>query len=264
MAGPTTAQRGERQASPSGPRPPREPGRGLRMPRRRTLLICAIVALLVGAGALWALYGSNWLRVERVRTSGTTVLTPREVTKAAAVPIGAPLATVDAGAVRARLLEKLPRIAAVEVVRSWPHSVALKVSERTPVTLIEKGGKFTEVDAEGVRFARVATAPKGVPLLEMDVRESPSLRRFGEGRLRREAARVAADLPEAVHRDTRVVRVRSYDSIRLELTGGRTVVWGSGEYGRVKSKVLTALMRAEHDAGKFDVSAPSAPAAAAS
>ena len=87
-----------------------------------------------------------------------------------------------------------------------------------------------------MRFATVSEAPKGVPLLELapSSTRSPaaSLRRFGEDRLVREAVRVAGDLPAAVARETRLVKVRSYDDISLELSDGRTVAWGSGENGR--------------------------------
>jgi cell division protein FtsQ len=93
---------------------------------------------------------------------------------------------------------------------------------------------------------------------------SASLRRFGSARLVREAVRVAGGLPSGVARDTQVVRVTSYDSISLELTRGRTVIWGSGEDGPVKAKVLTALMKAAPKAGHFDVSAPTAPAVSGS
>ncbi|GGS96837.1 cell division protein FtsQ/DivIB [Streptomyces chromofuscus] len=264
MAGPTTAERGARQQEPSGP--PRV--RGLRPPRLRTIIILALVLILLGAGAGWLLYGSQWTRVERVTVSGTRVLTPAQVREAADVPVGAPLISVDTDRIEARLRQKLPRIDVVEVVRSWPHGIGLKVTERTPVLLVEKGAEFVEVDDEGVRFATVSEAPKGVPLLEMSVSRTgsaaPSHRRFGESRLVREAVRVAGAVPAAVARETRAVKVRSYDDISLELSGGRTVAWGSGEKGRAKARTLTALMKAAPGARHFDVSVPTAPASSGS
>ncbi|MEV0490338.1 cell division protein FtsQ/DivIB [Streptomyces atratus] len=261
MAGPTTAQRGAGQQTDNPARPPRPTGRG--RPSRRLLVVIAVV-LLLASGAVWALYGSSWFRVEEVRTTGVDVLTPAEVESAAAVPIGAPLVSVDTDAMEARLRQKLPRIDSVDVVRSWPHGIGLKVTERQPVLLVKKGAKFIEVDAKGVRFATVDKAPGRVPLLELTPDQSAGLRRFGSGRLVREAVRVAGELPRAVAKDTQVVRVTSYDSISLELTGGRAVVWGSGEEGPVKARVLTALMKAAPKAGHFDVSAPTAPAVSGS
>ncbi|MFF7444968.1 MULTISPECIES: FtsQ-type POTRA domain-containing protein [unclassified Streptomyces] len=264
MAGTTTAERGERQQESSGPPPVRR----LRVPRPRTVVVLAVALVLLGAGSLWALYGSQWLRVERVAVSGTGVLTPAQVREAADVPTGAPLISVDTDAIEARLLRKLPRIDAVDVARSWPHGIDLKVVERTPVLIVEKGGKFAEVDDDGVRFATVSRAPKGVPALELTVSESgsaaPSLRRFGEDRLVREAVRVAGHIPAAVAKSTRTVKVRSYDDISLELSDGRTVAWGSGEKGAAKARTLDALMKAVPDARHFDVSVPTAPASSGS
>ncbi|MFI8815146.1 MULTISPECIES: cell division protein FtsQ/DivIB [unclassified Streptomyces] len=264
MAGGTTAQRGAGERADTPARPPHI-GTERRRPSRRTLLILiAVAAALLTAGVVWVLYGSSWLRVERVSTTGVGVLTRAEVERAAAVPIGAPLISVDTGAMENRLRQKLSRIDRVDVVRSWPHGIGLKVTERKPVLLVKKGAKFIEVDAKGVRFATVDQAPRGVPLLKLTPDQSASLRRFGSDRLLREAVRVAGDLPENVSKDTRVVRVTSYDSISLELTRGRVVAWGSGEEGAVKARVLAALMKASPKAGHFDVSAPTAPAVSVS
>ncbi|MFJ4470546.1 cell division protein FtsQ/DivIB [Streptomyces sp. NPDC089424] len=264
MAGPTTAERGARQQETSGPPPVRRLG----LPRLRTIIILGLVLILLGAGVGWLLYGAQWTRVERVTVSGTGVLTPTQVREAADVPVGAPLISVDTDRIETRLRRKLPRIDAVRVVRSWPHGISLKVTERTPVLLVEKGREFIEVDDEGVRFATVSETPKGVPLLELTVSRSgsaaPSHRRFGERRLVREAVRVTAAIPPAVAQDTRVVKVRSFDDISLELTGGRTVEWGSGEKGRAKARSLTALMKAASGARHFDVSVPTAPASSGS
>ncbi|MFD7960200.1 cell division protein FtsQ/DivIB [Streptomyces zaomyceticus] len=265
-AGPTTAEK--RGASTSKESSEGSSGTGarnrkFRVPGTRALLV-ALAVLLFGAGGFWALYGSSWFRVERVSTSGTAVLTPREIEAVAAVPMGAPLVTVDTEVIEARLRERFPRIDSVDVVRSWPHGIGLKVTERKPVLLMEKGGKFIEVDATGVRFATVDTAPRGVPRLVLDSASSPSLRRFGADRLLGEAVRVRGELPAEIARDTRVVRVTSYDSVTLELTRGRSVFWGSGEHGPVKARVLTALLKATPKAGHFDVSAPTAPASSGS
>ncbi|OQQ15820.1 cell division protein FtsQ [Streptomyces sp. M41(2017)] len=261
MAGPTTAERGERQKLESGP--PRPPFLGrLRRPHRLIILILALV--LAGAATLWVLYGSPWLRLERVSASGTKVLTPGQVRNAADLPVGSPLISVDTGAIETRLRRKLPRIDSVDVVRSWPHGISLNVIERTPVLLIEKGPNFIEVDDEGVRFATVSDAPKNVPSLELAVSRPESLRRFPADRLVRAAVRIAGDIPPPVARDTRAVKVRSYDSVSLELKDGRTVEWGSGEKGPAKARTLTALMKAAPKARHFDVSAPTAPASSGS
>ncbi|WP_164249749.1 FtsQ-type POTRA domain-containing protein [Streptomyces sp. S4.7] len=265
MAGPTTAERGAASAeSESGrARSGRPPARRFRLPGRRFLLLLTS-SIALGAGGIWLLYGSPWLRVEQVRTSGTQALKPAEVEAVAAVPISGPLISVDTDAIERRLRQKLPRIDSVDVTRSWPNGIGLEVTERKPALVIEKGANFIEVDAEGVRFATVEKAPKGVPLLELTVDHSPSVRRFAAARLMSEAVRVRDELPAEVAKDTKVVKVRSYDSISLELNGGRTVMWGSGEDGAAKARALAALMKAVPKAAHFDVSAPTAPSVSGS
>ena len=265
-AGSTTAEKsGAKQPKGSSERPSRTGTRNqrFRVPAPRVLLVVLGVVALT-AGVIWALYGSTWFRVERVKTSGTRVLTPGEIEAVAAVPAGAPLVTIDTEVIEARLRQGFPRIESVDVVRSWPHGIGLKVTERKPVLLLEKGRKFIEVDATGVRFATVDTAPRGVPRLVLDTASSPSLRRFDADRLLGEAVRVRGELPQEIARNVRVVRVTSYDSVTLELTNGRTVFWGSAEHGPVKARVLTALMKASPKAGHFDVSAPTAPVSSGS
>ncbi|MEV6951418.1 FtsQ-type POTRA domain-containing protein [Streptomyces sp. NPDC051183] len=229
------------------------------MRRGPVLVLCLAAALLLAAGCTWVFYGSSWLRIEKVTVTGTEVLTPEQVLEAAAVPKGAPLVSVDTDEIGSRLRGRLPRIDSVDVVRAWPHGIGLKVTERKPVLLIKKDANFVEVDASGVRFDTVAKAPAGVPVLELNAAQSPSGRRFDEERLLHEAVGVAGGLPEAIAKETVQVKVRSYDSVMLELTGGRTVVWGSGEQSEAKGRALTALLKVSAKADHFDVSVPTAP-----
>ncbi|MGP3970574.1 cell division protein FtsQ/DivIB [Streptomyces sp. 6N223] len=275
MAGATTAERGEERSGTdgSGPPPPprRRPRPRLRLPRsprRRGLALLLALLLALGGFGTWALYGSDWLRIERVSVSwhdgSPRELTEDQILSAARVPVGSPMASLDRGAVRERLLDALPRLNSVDVVRAWPDGVSLKVTEREAEVLMRSADGYTEVDEGGVPFAEVARALPGVPLLELDLADTAGLRRFGEDRIRREAVAVAAALPDAVRRETRFIRVTSYDAITLELSGGRTVRWGSAEDSAAKADTLVLVMKAAEDATHFDVSVPSAPAVSGS
>ncbi|MDT0309180.1 FtsQ-type POTRA domain-containing protein [Streptomyces sp. DSM 44917] len=269
MAGVQTDRRRERPRADPARRPPaRRPGPArFRLARRPRLLLAALVlALLLGGFGGWTLYGSDWLRVERVtvhwQDGVPRRLTEEQILQAAGVPLGSPMASLDKGAIRARLLERLPRLAGAEVVRGWPHGVTLKVTERRAAVLLPEGDGFSEVDRNGVVFGETDRAATGVPLLELRLEENASLRRFGEDRIRREAVSVAVALPGDLRRATRVIRVTTYDSITLELSDGRTVRWGSAEDSEAKAEALAAVMNAAGDARYFDVSVPTAPAAA--
>ncbi|THA26875.1 FtsQ-type POTRA domain-containing protein [Streptomyces sp. RKND-216] len=277
MAGPAQAAERHTDERRTGEDPaaaPAEPSVRRRLPRpgRRALLVLVVLALLLGAFGVWALYGSSWLRVEKVSVDGTRVLTERRVLDAADVPLGAPLASLDATAVERRVRETLRRVDEVRVVRAWPHGVGVHVTERRPVLLLRKdggdtgeGARYVEVDAEGVRFATVGEAPEGVPFLAVEPRaDAQAQQRFSARALRRAAADVLAGLPAGVREDARTVRAASYDALTVELTGARTVRWGSAERGTAKNRALRALMKASPDAAHFDVSAPTAPAASPS
>jgi cell division protein FtsQ len=265
VAGPVIPQRNDRVPPPvRRPLPP--PRRRRRLTRRGALALLVVLALLAG-GVLWLLYGSPWLRVHQVRVTGTRVLTADQVRSASGLRTGEPLASVDTAAVAARLRHALPRIGTVDVERSWPGAIVLHVAERVPKALLEKGGKFIEVDADGVRYATDASAPAGVPLVELTGAARPGSAHpgyFPTEVLLHAAVQVAADLPESVHSRTKYVQVASFDGITLELTGGRSVLWGSPEDGTRKAAALTAIMRADPRAAHYDVSAPSAPASSGS
>ncbi|GAA2043178.1 FtsQ-type POTRA domain-containing protein [Streptomyces carpaticus] len=254
-----------RQRASAAPESGQRPGRRL-LPRSRILLVLALVAALGAAGfGAWALYGSQWLRIEKVsvawESGSRRELTADQVLSEAAVPLGAPMASLDKDAIEDRLLAALPRLKSVRVVRAWPHGVGLKVTEREPSAQVPAPGGFAEVDEEGVRFAEIAEPLPSVPLLEPDMADAPSVRRFDEERTLREAVAVAAALPEPLAERTSVIRIASYDAITLELSDDRTVRWGSPEDSSAKAGALTILMKAAPDARHFDVSVPSAPAA---
>jgi cell division protein FtsQ len=248
----------ERRSVPAGPRAPRRP-----FPRR-TVLFALIALTVLVAGGTWAVYGSSLMRAEKITVGGNQELTDDQIIKAAAVPLGGALVSVDTGAVHKRLLAALPRIKEVDVERSWPHTIRLKVTERTSSAVLKSGAKFIEVDRDGVRFATVSSAPHGAPLVQLTDPQSASVRQFGTKRLLQAAIAVSGDLPETLHGQATAIRVRSYDGITVELSGGRDVMWGSDEDGAQKASVLTALMKAQPDAEHFDVSAPIAPAASGS
>ncbi|KRV50177.1 hypothetical protein AQ490_17130 [Wenjunlia vitaminophila] len=242
------------------PPPAGSPPRAVRS--RRRLLVLLLVLTLLGGGGVWVVYGTSLFEVREVRVTGTEALAPSRVREVADISPGGPLAAVDTSAVARRLRGELPRIERVEVERSWPHTVLLKVTERRPAVVLRRGAGFTEVDRRGVGYATVERPPAGVPLVNLAPRRQQDSSGRGRTALLRASARVAAALPEEVRGQVKSIDVRSYDEIRLRLSGKRTVVWGSPEGRDAKRGALLALMKAVPDATRYDVSAPSAPAAA--
>lgn len=203
---------------------------------------------LLGAGVLvWLVFFSSALAVSGVSVAGTDVLTPRAVRRAAQVPLGTPLATVDLKAVSARV-ENLPAVAGVDVSRAWPDTVRIQVTERRAVAVVDRDGSLRGVDENGVLFRGYAERPD-LPL----IRTGASTRSDALA----EAAKVAAALPSKLSARVDHIEVHTVDTIALRLHDGRTVRWGSADESAQKARVLAVLL--EQKASTYDVSVPGQP-----
>lgn len=216
---------------------------------RRVLVALLVVALLVTAG--WLVFFSSVLAVSGVQVTGTRAMSPAVVRRAAEVPLGTPVATVDLDAIGARV-ERLPAVKSVDVSRSWPDHVRVDVTERTPVAVVQGHGSSSVlrgVDAQGVLFRQYPSRPHGLPMIRMGAKTDTDALA--------EAATVSAALPPRIATQVRYVEVRTVDTISLELRSGRTVRWGSADDSADKARVLDRLLALK--ASFIDVSVPGQP-----
>jgi cell division protein FtsQ len=220
---------------------------GQRLRRLRPFLYAAAVLLLVGTG-VWVLFFSSVVTVRDVSVDGSRTISPVRVRAVARAPMGRQLARVDLAAIRARV-ETIPAVKSASVSRSWPHTVAITVTERTPVAVVDRGAGLQAVDADGVLFGSFDTKPADLPMLET----APDVKSEALA----EAARVVTSLRPDINAMVDRVEVESVDRIRLRLAGGRTVMWGSAEQSAQKAEVLAVLL--ERDAKEIDVSVPGRP-----
>ena len=219
-----------------------------RQRRLRAVLPWAVAAGVAGVVALlaWMVYGTAVLGVRTVRVVGTQVLTPLQVEQAAAVPMREPLARVDLDAVRTRV-QALAPVDRVEVSRSWPATIVVRVVERVPVAAVPSGTEFTLIDDEGVGYRVVAKRPAGLPMARL---ATPGP---GDGNTRAALAVLAALTPQ-LRAELVAISVEAPARIRLVLRAGRTVIWGDDTGSDTKAREATALLR--RDASTIDVSAP--------
>ncbi|CAM5628719.1 FtsQ-type POTRA domain-containing protein [Streptomyces viridifaciens] len=233
----------------------------LRLSRRGIVVLSVLGAAVLGVLA-WVVFFSSVLDVRDVAVQGSTddKLTADQVRGAVGGLADGPLARVDLDAVRHRV-EAIPRVAKAEVWRGWPHTLQVKVVQRTAVAAVKgDDGQFTQVDAAGVSFATEATPPQGVPVVELRLSQ-PAKDVDGvisRAQLVQGAVAVAAGLPPEIAKRAGSLLVHSYDDIELQLSGGATVRWGSPEQTDRKARVLLALMKQKGTV--FDVTAPEAPA----
>ena len=216
--------------------------------RRRWLRwLWLALAVAVASGVVYLVGFSPVLAVAKVEISGTDVTSDAEVTQAAAIALGTPLARVDvAGA--AERIAGLPPVAEVSVTRQWPDRITITITEREPRLVIESGTGYLVADASGVVFDTAKSRPKGMVLVEASPRDQRAIA---------DAGVVFSSLSEATAKKVNLVRSAGRDSISLRLDKGIRVFWGSVEQSELKSEVLDALL--EQDGTVFDVSAPAHP-----
>jgi cell division protein FtsQ len=223
-----------------------------RRPSRRQVLLRRAVALVVLLGLVvlvLALLFTPILGVRSVTVTGVTTLTRAQVTDAAQVADGTPMLTLNTGAVAARVAT-LPRVATVDVARSWPGTVRITLTERNPVGVLTGSDGVHLVDRTGFDFATVARAPAGLPVIQL-----PSVQPSDPKT--QAVVAVLAALPTQLRDQVTAIGAGTPGSVQLTLADGKTVRWGSADDSARKAAVLGALLTRP---GKFyDVSAPDLP-----
>jgi cell division protein FtsQ len=235
------------------------PARPVRRPpeiyRRRRLAAAVVGVLLLGALGLIVrvvLYDSHLFDVQGVRVEGISTLPETDVVGAAAVPMGAPLASIDASDVAARVA-KLPAVATATVSRSWPHTVTVTVVERVPVASATTPDGVELVDADGVVYP--GTPPPGLPRLVFGAvgPDDPSTR---------SALAALAALPPPIRSQVLTVDATVAGSgvpgqVTFGLTDNRQVLWGTDDRAAGKAAVLVPLLT--QPGHVFDVTSPDLP-----
>jgi cell division protein FtsQ len=190
------------------------------------LALAALVAFLV--------YGTPLLGVRHVEVRGTMLLDADQVRDAAAVPAGTPLASLDLAAVQRRVAALTP-VRRATVTRDWPSTVVIEVTERVGfATLLRPDQRFDVMDEAGVVFRTVPADP-GLPAVKLPAPgpADPTTRAAVEvitaltPELRDQLATLVADSPAR---------------IRLDLHGGRQIIWGDSSENAAKAKVATVLL----------------------
>ncbi|AXE39191.1 cell division protein FtsQ/DivIB [Acidipropionibacterium virtanenii] len=220
--------------------------------RRRRIRIVTVVAVLVAVLLAVGVYVVRWsglMAADQVVVDGARLVTADQVRDAARVPIGAPLATIDLGAVGSRVAALEP-VHRVSVHRAWPDTVRIRITERRPVYQLRDQQGYHWIDASGTAFHTTTASRRGTPWALTATRST---------RLLRDVATVAASLDPALLKQLDHLEAGGPDSITLVLSKGRTVMWGSADESDVKSQVATAMVATK--ATHYDVSSPQNPTA---
>lgn len=185
------------------------------------------------------------LSVRTVQVEGLTAVPEAAVREQLQIPAGTSMLRMDTTAM-ARRVAGIPKVHTARVQRMYPSTIRVTVTERAPVLYFDGPDGAHLVDGDGIEFA-VEPTPIGVPKLLTD-------RPGGADPATAAAVAVLRILPPALVAQVGEVVARTISDISLQLTDGRTVVWGGTNDAERKAQVVLPLLTREGTV--FDVSSP--------
>lgn len=138
--------------------------------RLRILAAAGAVVLLVGA-AVGSLYTPWLLSLRHVRIAAAGDVPRSQVLAVTGLDHPRPLIEIDTAGLAARL-DAVVDLGGARVSRSWPVTVDIEVTQRTPVAAVARPSSgaspagWATVDATGRVLADLATAPPGLPVVQ--------------------------------------------------------------------------------------------------
>jgi cell division protein FtsQ len=214
--------------------------------RRWPWLLAFGLVLVLLAGGAYVVFKTPVFAVRHVTITGADGALAGTVGRASRDTIGVPLASVDTGAVRARIAG-IPEVAGVRVDRTWPHTLTITVRPRIPVAVTSANGNWWLLDAEGLPYTTTPARPPRLPAIELATpgRNDPATKA---------ALAVVTALPAAVSGMISAVTASSAYQVTLVLIDGRRVIWGDGSRTAQKAKILPVVLA--RPGTVFDLSDP--------
>ena len=194
------------------------------------------------------------LAIEKIRITGLSKISSKQVMKAVEEQLGTPLPLVSEQSV-ADELSRFTLIESFSLVSELPHTLHIAISERQPICIVDIKGVSYLYDPAGVRLGE-ATYKDTYPRVAI-VGEPKSSDSFAE------AIDVLLALPAELLPRIAQINAKSKDDVTLQLRGyaGQKIIWGDAAQSALKSKVLAALVANQKvtDRVTYDVSSPTAP-----
>jgi cell division protein FtsQ len=217
--------------------------------RRRWVALLSLVTI-IGLG--YVLFFTSFLGVKSVDVIGAKSVPADQVRVVAEVPELKPMLRVSTDEIRDRVAT-MPGVATVEVSRSWPSTIAITITERTPIAYFNSGpggDGYHLVDGGGVVYKTLKDKPAGLPELKL-----PKV--SADDPVTKAVTLVLGVIPPQLLKQVTTATAQTPGSVEFVLTNGKNVRWGNALQTDRKAKVLAALLSRE---GKnYDVSSPELP-----
>lgn len=222
---------------------------------RRITIFASIGSFFILIALVLAAVFSPMMAVERISVRGEKLVSEKQIKAALKSQIGKPLPQVNSDEI-AKLLKKYVLIESFSAISAPPHTLIIKITERTPIAIVWVDGfGYSYFDPAGVKVGR-ATRTDRLPILK--VSGTP-----GKSASFKAAIDVLLALPANLLPKISNMTATSADNVSFQLRGyaGQRVIWGGPKNAVLKSKVLAALIKNQPagDRVTYDVSSPTAP-----
>ena len=234
-----------------------------RVRRRRRQLAWGLLALALAVATV-QLVRTPLFGLAAIHVEGTRALGREQVLAAADVRPGQPYLGLDLEAIRRRVAA-LPRVAAARVVRDYPASLRIVVSERPAVASVRKAAVYWLVAADGTVLEASRQRPANLPhvasvLLPADVHPGS---RLPPGNPLANALGALGGMRPELRRQVVAVHARSLDGLEFRLRDGTRVLYGLAVEQPAKDAAVLLVRRTLAKQGReverIDVRNPAAP-----
>lgn len=226
--------------------------------RRRTIWISVLSTVLLLLGGWALLYFSPILSIEEIDHEGLDLVKESQAVERSEQLEGRPLPQVRERGVT-ELFEDIPAVKDVTLRAEPPHGLVISINEHRPIAMSPRDKQYVVFSKDGTELAEI-TAQKAQ---EFDLPVVASAADVADEDVFNTITEVLGSLPDHLRDQVRAASGSSIDSIQLELTSGKMVMWGNTEEAEKKARVLDALLGLDDEEAaqmsEYDVSAPDFP-----
>jgi len=216
---------------------------------RSLMAAVAILVILVLATTFTPL-----LAIDKIMVSGESRVSEKQIQNILKKYVGTPLTTISESAVAADL-KGFPIIESIALVSRPPHTLEIRVTERTPIAIVVRNGTQFLYDPAGVKLG-LAKGNEKLPTVIVTGNPKNST-------TYKQAIDVILALPLQLLDRVAYIQAKTRDNVTLKLRGtaAQTIIWGDSEDSILKSKVLKTLLlkTSTKIRATFDVSSPLTP-----
>lgn len=216
---------------------------------RSLMAAVAILVILVLATTFTPL-----LAIDKIMVSGESRVSEKQIQNILKKYVGTPLTTISESAVAADL-KGFPIIESIALVSRPPHTLEIRVTERTPIAIVVRNGTQFLYDPAGVKLG-LAKGNEKLPTVIVTGNPKNST-------TYKQAIDVILALPLQLLDRVAYIQAKTRDNVTLRLRGAaaQTIIWGDSEDSILKSKVLKTLLlkTSTKIRATFDVSSPLTP-----